>query len=683
MMHVLLVMLSLAQPVDQIESELARLQALVSEPARSLEQRRADAARAIELRRELLQRRGDDPRRGLWMIDQAGALLARLGEDGADTAVLFEAELFEQRDRAMAVVGEARRLIERTPRALSEGIAALDAQGDLAGASDLRAAERDVRLDFFDARSALLAAAWAEGQERRSLGLHAARVAADLELEGAAEAARLTTMGLGALMAGEVAAAEAALQAALDMTPGGTVPRAVWCEAVVGMALCQSSRGDVDGAVRRLDGALTGAPVLVDGRADAALGIVVLGVRARILVDAALTDEAFDAHLRTVREGFPGIDAGASRALVLESMALAAEDLDDLSALAPEVGFARAVHLSRDEATRREAIELLGVVAARPDAGSLAGEALWERAVLLLDGDDDDVIDAIESLTRLATVLPGASKAPQALEAALAYGHQLSAGGTGDAVYDAALDVVRTGRPEISNRSFWLLEAAKRAIRAEELDEALSTLELIAPDDERSGDSATLYGAAVRSQLDVLWKELAAARADGDEAEVRRIADRELVPLAYRAVVYARERDLAWVGLVRADLADARTEAGQPAARVLYQNLLDDQVSVPGGQVRLLLGLARSLLLADERERAFARLREATDLSGETVPVDEQGRNRFWHAWTLVLEMLAEENDGSRSGVIHAHIVRLETIDPSLGGEPWKGRIEAVRASTP
>ena len=684
MMHVLLMVISLAQPVSQIESALARAQAQAADASRSVEQRREDAARAIELRRALLAQGSEDPRRGLWMIDQAGAILARLGEDGADTAVLFEADLFDQRRRAEAEIGETRRLIEGTPAALSDGIATLDAAGDLGGASDLRAAERDVRLDFFDARSALLAASMSDGDERRSLGLHAARVAADLELEGAAEAARLTTMGLGALVAGEVRAAEAALQAALDMTPSGVVPRAVWCEAVVGMALCESSRGDVDGAVRRLDAALTGAPVVVDGRADAALGIVVLGVRARMLVDAGLADEAFEAHLRTLRLGFPGIDASASRALVLESMALASAGLSDVSALAPEVTFAQGVHLSRDEATRREAIELLGEVADRSDAGSLVGEALWEQAVLLLGGDEADVIDGIESLTRLATVLPGSSRAPRALEAALAYGNQLAAAGKGEAAYDAALDVVRGGRPAISDRSFWLLEAAKRAIRAGRLEQALETLELVTPDDERSGDCATLYGAAVRAELDVLWAQLDDARAAGDETEVRRIAEHELVPLARAAVAYARDRDLAWTASMRADLADARTEAGQVGGRLLYQRLLEDNERVEGGEVRLLLGLARSLLLAGERERAFARLLEATELSGDALPEAKRDRDRFWHAWTLILEMQRDENaDGSRSGVIQAHIVRLETIDPSLGGAPWRGRIEAVRASTP
>ena len=59
------------------------------------------------------------------------------------------------------------------------------------------------------------------------------------------------------------------------------------------------------------------------------------------------------------------------------------------------------------------------------------------------------------------------------------------------------------------------------------------------------------------------------------------------------------------------------------------------------------------------------------------APVRPQG---FWQAWTLMLELLKEEDkDGSRGGAIAAHIKRLEATDPGLGGEPWKSRIEAVR----
>ena len=463
------------------------------------------------------------------------------------------------------------------------------------------------------------------------------------------------------------------------MVRAGGVPRAVWCEAVVGMALCEAVRGDINGASGRLKRALDGAPVIVEGRADAALGIVVLGVRARLMVNAGLADEAFDEHLRILEQGFAGIDAEASRALVLESMAEAAAGVD-VSSLAPEVGFARGVHLARDPSKRSLAIERLMVVAERADAGALAAPALWEAAVLQLQGDTEDVARAVGSLTRLARSFPEAEQAPRALEAALAYGQRLASDGAGERAYEGALDAVSEGTVEITDRSFWLIERAKRALRELRLDDALSTLELVAPNDERAPEASTLFGAAAREGIDAAWIRLVEARASG--RDVTTMAEREIVPLASRAVVYARDRDLTWVSQMRADLADARTEAGQAGSRVLYQRLMDEGVTVPGGEVRLRLGLARSLLIARERERAFGRLREVAELLGDVPPADARGHERFWLTWTLILELLAEENaDGSRTGVILAHIVRLETIDPELGGAVWRARIEAVRAS--
>ncbi len=45
-----------------------------------------------------------------------------------------------------------------------------------------------------------------------------------------------------------------------------------------------------------------------------------------------------------------------------------------------------------------------------------------------------------------------------------------------------------------------------------------------------------------------------------------------------------------------------------------------------------------------------------------------------------MLEELSSRNtDNARTGTIRTNIKRLETIDPGLGGEPWKSRIGKVR----
>ena len=53
----------------------------------------------------------------------------------------------------------------------------------------------------------------------------------------------------------------------------------------------------------------------------------------------------------------------------------------------------------------------------------------------------------------------------------------------------------------------------------------------------------------------------------------------------------------------------------------------------------------------------------------------------FWHAWTIMLEILASRPDqASRSGA-RAHITRLSLLDTELGGPPFKSRLSRVADS--
>jgi len=674
-------MVGAACPAQEEQSlEVERLQEQAADGSRPSDARRADAVRAIELRRELIDRWPSHARRGVWMIDQSGALLASLGTDGADTGVLFEADLFDQRARVERVVREVLGLMDEAPAALRQGATALERSGDSAGATELLALERDARVAFFDARAALLGASLSEGGARVRLATRTIEALGGLELERHVEVARLTTLGLARMMAGQVEDAGLDLGHALNLAWQDRAPRSVWCEAVVGRALCEAVLGEVDAGVGRLDRALEDEPVVEDERADVALGVVVLVVRARLLIEAGRKGEAFDTHMRLLEEGLPGIEPDASRSLVLASMGRAAAGLEDRSGMSAEVLFSLAINDSKLPEHREAAIETLMDVGYREDAGMVAADALWEGAVLLLDGGTVDRVRAVKALTALARRYPEAARAGAALGAALAHGRELESRGASSALYDDALALVSRGVPAVAERSFWLLESAKRRVRAGDVEAALSELEQIEAGDSRFEEATLLYGAAVKSVLDEGWAWLREARDAGDLERVREIAENDLVPLAARAVVFARDHGLSWLSPMRADLADARMEAGQAGARVLYQMLLEDGSRVPGGAVRLRLGLARSLLIAGERERAFAQLRQVTGLFGESVPEAAEGRRWFWQSWTLLLEILEEENaGGSRTGVIQAHIARLETIDPGLGGEAWRGRIEAVR----
>jgi hypothetical protein len=127
----------------------------------------------------------------------------------------------------------------------------------------------------------------------------------------------------------------------------------------------------------------------------------------------------------------------------------------------------------------------------------------------------------------------------------------------------------------------------------------------------------------------------------------------------------------------RLDLADATTESGSGASRGVYEDLLKKAAPVPGGAVRLRLGLGRAQHLSNDRAGAFATL---TSLANELDASTADGRpEAFWFAWTVALEILQSENvGGNRTPTIRTQLARLEAIDPDLGGEPWRTRLGAV-----
>ena len=99
--------------------------------------------------------------------------------------------------------------------------------------------------------------------------------------------------------------------------------------------------------------------------------------------------------------------------------------------------------------------------------------------------------------------------------------------------------------------------------------------------------------------------------------------------------------------------------------------MLPDADQTEEGRTGVLVRLARLEVDLGMPGEAFAHLREAS----ERVQPDEA---RFWEVWTLMLEILSGQGDRDRSGTILAHAARLRTLDPDLGGDPWRTRIERV-----
>ena len=124
----------------------------------------------------------------------------------------------------------------------------------------------------------------------------------------------------------------------------------------------------------------------------------------------------------------------------------------------------------------------------------------------------------------------------------------------------------------------------------------------------------------------------------------------------------------------RATLARALRLTGETNNAAEAAAILEGVMARAGRSPDLLADYAESLLAAGDAPRAFGAFRE---LSGATRPEDVRSRTFHWQAWGRMLEILSAQNaDGARSPTIRAQVERLRLVDPNLGGQPHRGRIE-------
>jgi hypothetical protein len=699
-------------------NELAAAEKRAADKTLSLREREANADRAIEVRRALIAGAGNDEARLTgWIIDQAGALLARLGRDGADSEVLFGIALPAQREAAAKAAAEAAELLGRAGQRAEATARDLAALG--AGPEDPRAAaaeqDRSVRIPFFRARAEAILAALAAGSERSRHAQAAHAAIGKLPLANAGpEAARRVNLAAALLLRATPPEAGDA-QTALDectwvVQAGAAVAPSTRAEAWCGMVQAGVALGRAEQALAALHAALSGPPFVEEGRADALLCVLAadaairalwergVATRERLLLDRAVAEQ--DALMARADLG---LRAQSLRALVFEKLgALPAPD--GVAALPPAARLARAIGEARDPARREEALRAFEGVAAAADAGAYAADALWESAVLLTQpaaaggtaaGAAEHRLQAARLLVRLAREFPAHPRAQEAIGAALAYARALAIESpeqelraSGRAVYAEALEIATTLHTGLANIDLWRYERARLvadpppgqpAPGEEDLRTALGLLEAI-PDGSPVREQADrLYERVQTESLAGLWQRVAALRRSGDEAGVRALASERIAPQARRAAEWARPRAPDAAARFRLDLAEALVDAEQQGARPMFEELLPAAATLPGGEPRLRLGLGRAMVLAGDTAGAFVELRRvaaALDAPVANGPVRPEG---FWHAWAIMLELLEQQNaDGSRAGAIRAQIKRLRAIDEGLGGEPWRSRIGAV-----
>lgn len=696
---------ALAQPQESLITELEATQRRSNEKSAPLREREQAADKAMELRAKAIAAAAeDDSRLPGWLVDSAVGELARLARDGSDTAALFAIPLPAQR---LAVTQSAQRAVDHLTRAaalLDLRLAPLQATPPDDPVKAQLDQDRSVRVPFFASRARVLLAACTTGKERTTFAQAAFELVGKLSLSTLGpESIRRVIIGAALLMRADPPAPDD-LQTAIDefgwvLTNGGSGATATTrAEAWFGLIAASAGLGKLEPMLEQLRPALVKEPFLgPDNRPDSLLAVLATDSVSRAWADRAfrtrdraLLDRAVAEQQSLLRRQDLAVRADSLRPLVYQKLHLLGGLGTGLD-LPPAIDLATAIDAARDQSRREEAIKRLRAVADAPDAGDFAADALWELAVLHTQTSAtlDDTIAAVDALVCIARDFSTSPRASEAIAAALAHAQALARESVdrGPTLYREALKVAITTYPKLPGIDTWRYEygrvlAEHNEASTADLKAARDSLLLVPAAAPISADAVKLLERVQARILDDAWSHVGRARAAASGIGVQELCRNEVLPEARRAVEWATSNRSSLLDRFRADMADALTECGDSSGRATYEDLAKRGAEVPGGWPRLRLGLARSQMIAGETAAAFATLRDlATALDAPAAPSPAAPRTEvFWHAWTLMLEELSARNaDGARTGTIRANIKRLESIDPSLGGEPWRSRLGRVR----
>ncbi len=459
--------------------------------------REAVVERVLEARGRLIASARDDPRRAVWLADQAADLyFLLLPVEASGLTGLFGVPTPSQVARARrAAIGmhelasEARLEIERSLVALES---APGYARDVAAQIERRRLaeeERDRRIPFFGGIGAHLRAELdaAAGPQRLALEEEATGLLAPLsELlpPGLAAQARLYG-GLALLGLGRIDEAAAGLSAVAD-DPAADPADAF--AARLGLAEVAAARGGpaagltaLDPIAREENGRLLHRLLLADVRFRLhRLRAEQAPPRSRADADRA----AFEAYVDLLR-GVPGSDPRTVHALVLARLAAVTGDDAPLERLPPVVTVARARHLAFEGNAPAEAVALLeGVLERRDLEPPDASEALYELGRALLAAGRP--AEASARFAQLARDHAQEHVAERAIELAAEITSELLRARPDDAGarerFAETLDLLLSRYPNLESVDRWRFEAGRLAAAEGRFDEALALLAGIPPD---------------------------------------------------------------------------------------------------------------------------------------------------------------------------------------------------------
>ncbi len=680
-------------------------------PGLSGDEREQAIDRAIQLRASVLPKlTALDAKSISLRYDQAAALLARLARDGSDTSLLVGLADPDRKKQAADAVESAARLLSDLPRERAP----------------LRELLLRGRLELLRSRLETSSAARAQAVKRAISAFHDAERMTESIAE--AEAFRKSGLALALFFEGSREAIKLAQTMLKDLV---TTEQPTALEIQATRLFLAANPSQLDAAIADFDALEAKEPLERVVRVE-------IGVRAMLNVWETTQSPTLLASALTRLASIATRDDLAipadGRSQIAERLMATVHTLTQVTAPSDDWPALALLALASRTEDPAKARALFDAVSKRDDADDLAGEAMWRAANAGPKGGED-----AERLPRLMAFIKQHPEHPQApAAAALAIDLTLprDAKGAVASIPPEAREALELGVsrfPDAAPAGEWRLLLARAHAERSDWKSAIAQLDRVpkaSPAFDRSSEAifaiaATRLDELARAHTQAQTQHQVQPQSTASPAASPTTIAKEMLALARRSRDALSTRwpvDDARMVRLRIAVAEGTLDAADPApapgsaaanssagtadARDLFRTLIPLASKVPGGLARVQLGLARAKLTTKDREEGFKNLKSLAaelDARNERSPI-------FWHAWTLIIETIAMDKGHSPAptpltpapsetgqpppptpppapiapdyaGAARANVEKLRTIDATLGGEPWRTRIERALES--
>lgn len=651
------------------------LAAAAQDPAQSLEQARADAARAYSspaaaaaawtrlerIRAPLLET--DDPRAAIWLADAAeDALTTGLAIEGCGLATVIGLPTPAQRDRAVGLLRDAiawtRAAEARARTAISSG----GATPDLAARLD--AVELAQRIPLLRSCAAALAACAGAlpAPDAPAIQASAAARLATLRdgLSGPARTLADTCAGLALARLGRRAESEALLA---PVAADRGVPPATRAIAIAGLA--EGASTGALGRRRALETLRARHAPSLDDPARLALGDLDFRLATSAASDATAPGSALAPPWHGWMDAVDAAEPGTRTAVRAEALERVARNCTTSDEAVPRL--ARALADARDPARRAAGSEALRTCLADPGlAPSLRPLAMLELGRAELLGARPG--PGAEALLAFAEASPADPASRHAIDAAVT-----AARGTGDAQLLARVLSTASERfPDHPDHAAWRVELSALGLSADvpaPQAQPPARRAAIALEGLDRADRAGVHDTALRADLaiaaaDALSEELAG---DAALAALDRVGDGSgLAEATQRRLLEER---------IRALLSAARAPEGDPAVAAAIRASPGAVADAAARVLRRIAAVDPALAAAEPpEERLVAQSGRLADFALAVAPPDPQRDEVLARAFALAHRheqalAAAERAIAARGDRADLVLVRAESLF-GLGGRP-------------